>query len=267
MNRKIKIEDILDNCLERLFKGESIQDCLRGYPEQAAELEPLLKTSFALLQKRDAIEVNPEFKARVQSRLQGMLRDKREKAENKAMVPTLRRRWALAAMTSVLVILFAGLGIVAASADALPNEPLYAVKLAAEQARLALTFSDMGKTELHIQFAERRTTEMAEMAHLGRRDEIPALTEQFADHLDRVYEIGIRQKFKEMELETEVYPPPLIQYREELRKQMLEESRTRSLSLLEAALAEAPEEDKPSLEQAITYVTQKYDEAISNLED
>jgi hypothetical protein len=278
MSRKIRIEDILDNCLERLFKGESIEDCLRDYPWQASELEPLLKTSLALFQKSAAIQPNPEFKAKVGSQLQGMLRAKREKAEEKAMGPIWRRRWAVA-MSTVLVVLLAGVGTVAASADALPDESLYAVKLATEQARIALASSDIDRAELHIQFAERRATEIAEIARQGQVSEIPALTEQVANHLDKVYEVEEAQEFEERGpkmLAPAPAPVPGPAGRawddtergepEENLKTMLGESRARSLSVLQAALTKTPEGAKSSLEQAIRDVEQDYDEALSNLE-
>lgn len=276
MLRKIKIEDILDNCLERLFKGESIQDCLRDYPWQASELEPLLETSFALLQKSAAIQAHPEFKARVHSQLQGVLRAKREKAGKKAITPIWRRRWAVA-MTTVLVVLLAGIGTVAASADALPDEALYTVKLAEEQVRVSLAFSDMDRAELHIQFAERRVAEIAEIARQGKGDEIPALTEQVANHLGKVYEVEGMQEFEEQGPKTLApapVPSPAGGVRDDAEggkpegklKTMVSESRGRSLSLLKAALTETPEESKSSLEQAIRDVTQDYDEALLNLE-
>ena len=277
MTRKIKIEHILDKCLERLFKGESIEDCLRDYPWQASELEPLLKTSFALLQRSAAIQPDPEFKARVHSQLQGMLHAKREEAEKKAVVPVWRRRWAVA-MTTVLVVLLAGIGTVAASANALPDEPLYAVKLAAEQIRVSLAFSEMDGAGLHIQFAERRAAEIAEMARQGKVDKIPALTEQVADHLGKVYEVKVRQEFEErmpkIILAPGPVPSPAIEANDYTQEEetedklriMVGESRARSLSLLQAALAETPEESKSSLEQAIRDVTQDYDEALVNLE-
>jgi hypothetical protein len=281
MSRKIKIEDILDNCLERLFKGESIEDCLGDYPWQASELEPLLKTSLALLQKSTAIQPNPEFKAKVGSQLQGMLRAKREKAEGKTIGPIWRRRWAVA-MSTVLVVLLAGIGTVAASADALPDEPLYAVKLATEQARIALAFSDTDKAELHIQFAERRATEIAEMASQGESGEIPALTEQVANHLDKVYEVEETQEFEEggpKMLAPAPAPAPVPDSAgkaeddtergepEEKLKTLLGESRARSLSVLQAALTKTPEGAQSSLEQAIRDVEQDYGEALSKLEN
>ena len=275
MARRKKIEDILNNCLERMFDGESIEDCLRDYPWQASELEPLLKTSFALLQKSAAIQPDPEFKARVHSHLQGMLYAKRERAG----IPIWRRKWAVA-MTTVLVILLAGMGTVAASANALPDESLYTVKLATEQTRVALAFSDMDKAELHIRFAERRATEIAEVARQGKSDEIPMLTGQMAGHLDKVVVAEKTRQAGERGPQL-LAPAPVLPsasseesedrgeveegYVGEL-KVMLSDSRARSVNVLQTALAEIPKETKPALEQAIEDVANDYDETISDLE-
>ena len=39
-------DTILDECVDRVNRGESIEDCLAGYPEHAEELEPLLSAMF-----------------------------------------------------------------------------------------------------------------------------------------------------------------------------------------------------------------------------
>lgn len=36
-------DEIFDQCVDRLNRGQSLEDCLADYPEQAAELEPLLR--------------------------------------------------------------------------------------------------------------------------------------------------------------------------------------------------------------------------------
>ena len=43
-----ELENILDECLERLVKGETVEQCLQRYPEQAAQLELLLRTAQAV---------------------------------------------------------------------------------------------------------------------------------------------------------------------------------------------------------------------------
>ena len=278
MGKKIRIEDILDDCLERMLNGESIEDCLQYYPWQATKLEPLLKTSSELIQKSAAIQPDPDFKARVYSQLQGKLYARRVKAEKKASVSVWRKRWAMA-MTSVLVVLLAGAGIVAASVNALPDESLYGVKLATEKAMVTLVSSNEGKAELHIQYAERRTVEIAEMARQGKSDMIPELTKQFATHLNEVGQVEVRlvsgtkapallapSAVSNQDKEVDESTSSEGETKEKL-KIMLDDSRARSLSALSMALAEAPSEAKASLKQAISDVTQDYDETLSSLEN
>ncbi len=276
-----KIEDIFNECLECLLKGESIEDCLKAYPEQAPELEPLLKTSSALIQKSAAIQATPEFKARAHSQLQKMLYAKREKAERKARILIWHRKWAVA-MTSVLLILFVGIGTVTVSANALPDEPLYPVKLAVEQARVTLAFSDTGKAKLHTQFAERRAGEMTEMARQGKIDKISILTEEIAKHLDKVCVVEATEKIAKVPSKAPTLtpsPPPTPALTPSSRaetydgekgaeklKITLSQSKAETLDTLRNALDKAPEELKPRLKQAIAQVAKDYDETISIIE-
>jgi len=275
-----KIEDIFNECLERLLKGESVDDCLKAYPEQAPELESLLKTSSVLIQKSAAIQATPEFKARAHSQLQRALYAKREKAQKRAWIPIWHRRWATA-MTTVLVIMLAGIGTVAASTNALPDETLYPVKLVAEQARVTLAFSEIDRAKLHIQFAERRADEMAEMAHQGKSDKIPVLAEQVAEHLDKVCVVEATEKIRKVPPKSlpptpvpSPTPPPTPPPPSEAEtyggdknavklKIVLIQSRAGSLDALRKALDKAPEELKPALERAIENIAEDYDRTIS----
>jgi len=272
------MEDILNECLERVSKGESIETCLNAYPEQASKLEPLLKTSLVLMRKSAAIQPDAEYRARAQSQLQAMFYAKHERAEKRARIPVWHRKWAVA-MTTVLVVLLAGIGTVAASATALPDDALYPVKLAAEQVRVTLAFSDVDEAKLHLQFAERRADEMTEMARQGKSDKISMLTEQIANHLDKVYVMEETVKVGEkgprvQEVRPRALAPPspapsggaeaygVGKDVEELVA-MLSESRAESLAALEGALDKAPEKLKPAVEQAIDSLAKDYDRTIS----
>ncbi len=264
-----KIEDILDKCLERISKGESVSDCLTTYPEQAPELEPLLKTGSALIRKSLVVQPTPEFKAKARSQLQGMLCAKSEKAETRVRVPVWHRKWAVA-IAAILVVLFVGTGTAVASGNASPDEPLYRVKLTVEQVRLTLAFSGVSKAKLHIEFAERRASEIAEMARQDQGDRIPALTERLAEHLDKVYEADSTWEVRQGGPKTLAPSDGAGDYGEgkdaEELTTMLRESRWRSLDTLENALNETPERTKPSLERAIEDVRQDYEETLFLLE-
>ena len=39
------VDDVLNECIERLAAGETVEQCLASYPDYAVELEPMLRTS------------------------------------------------------------------------------------------------------------------------------------------------------------------------------------------------------------------------------
>ncbi len=271
-----KIEDIFNNCLERMFKGESVEDCLGAYPEQSPELESLLQASCALAKRASAIEPGPEFKAQVHQRLQAMLYAEQKKLEERARIPVWHRRWALA-MTAVLGFLLIGIGAVGAAASTLPDETLYPVKLATEQVKLTLAFSDMDKAMMHIQYAERRADEMVQMARQGKSDKITMLTGQIASHLERIPVMEEAQEVSEGRVKAPAPPAAAPAPRSEAGayskgteidelKAALSQSRAKNLSALRNALGKAPEKLKPVLQQAIENMEEDYNKTIFIIE-
>ena len=290
-----KLEKIFNECLERMLQGESIESCLRSYPKEAAELEPLLRTALGFSWRASSLQPSPEFKARVRLRLEGArLYTKQQRQPEKPGLFASRRGWAFA-LTAVLVILFTSAGTVAASSDALPDEPLYPVKLATEQTRLTFTFSDAGKAELHARLAENRALEIAAMAREGKIEQAAIITEKLAEHLEKA-NCAIQQvertqseasQFMATPEEAATTPPattapdetpkapepeettgvpesatapepetPEGKKAEQLR-QSLGESTSRSLAALENALEQAPEQAKPALQRAIDTISEK----------
>lgn len=71
MKEPEKFNDVLNECLEQVLRGEKIEQCLGSYPEHAADLEPLLRVALAVRKTLLAIEPRPEFrsKARYEFRL------------------------------------------------------------------------------------------------------------------------------------------------------------------------------------------------------
>lgn len=255
-----------------MLKGGSIEDCLKTYPEQAPELEPLLKTSSALAQRSSAIQANPDFKSRIHSQLQAMLYAEQRKLEERARIPVWYRRWALA-MTAVLGLLLIGVGTAGASTSALPDGTLYPLKLATEQVRLTLAFSDVDKAKLHIQCAEHRAGEMVEMARQGKSDKVLMLTEQVDNHLDKVHVVEEtpvpREKGPKALAPIPAPAPPVgVEAFGEGKEageleETLSQSRARNLNALRNALDKAPERLKPILQQAIENIEQDYNKTIS----
>jgi hypothetical protein len=272
-----KLENIFNECLERMARGESIEGCLQSYPKEAAELEPLLRTALGFSWRASALQPRPEFKARARLRFQGaQLCAGEQKQPERPGFFAWQRGWAFA-LTAVLVILFTGAGTAAASSDALPDEPLYPVKLATERVRLAFTFSDASQARLHAQLAENRALEIAAMARQGKAEQVSIVTERLAEHLEEAnYAIQKVEKTTGGAPQLAVTPqeaaraPELVAVpdseeaeggnAQEL-KEFVEASASKNLAVLEDALEQAPEQTKPALQRAIEIVSEERDKS------
>lgn len=268
-----KIEDILDECLDRTFAGETIEDCLDAYPGEASELALLLKASCVVIRGCASIQPVPAFKARAWHYLEAIFRDRFEGVRSAGVVPIWRRAWTMA-MAGVLLVLFSCVAVVAASTNALPDEFLYPAKLAAEQVRMTLALSDLGEAKLHLEFAERRAYEMGEVAQQGKADRLLVLAGQVAEHLG---EVCVTEEMKEVaeEASAALAPAPSLSAGTERSDEgtdveelgaLLSQSREESLEALEDALARAPEALKPILRRTIESVAKDYDRTISIIE-
>ena len=159
-----EFDNIFDECLERIvLGGETLEQCLARYPEQAAELKPLLETVLAV-KKASAVEPRPEFKARARYQFRSALQEKA--APQRRPFFGWLPRWATA-LSIVIVMLLAGGGTVAAASNSMPDSFLNPVKLATEHVQLAFTTSDVGRAQLCAGFADRRVDEIIYMAEKG----------------------------------------------------------------------------------------------------
>jgi hypothetical protein len=199
MNNKKELFEILDEALDRVLKGESIQTVLADYPRHAHELEPLLKTA---LETRDAaaIQPRPEFRQRAALEFQKAIQKMPVKyvakmPGTKDLIYKPRRgifgrgmAWSVS-LVVIIVVLLSGTGVVTASTQAMPDSPLYGVKLVAENVQLALTPGQNGKAELLSKFNDRRVTELVEMADKGNAAEVSALNSRISSNIDKILEI------------------------------------------------------------------------------
>jgi hypothetical protein len=180
-----RIEEIFNDCFERLLLGESLESCLRSYPEYAAELDSMLRTAFDIKRKAFPVQPRPEFKYWARIRMQNVQYYlAREPEKEKISASNLRRNLAFS-LAALLVFVIASSGTAAASSQAMPDEPLYGVKMAVEQAQLTLTISDVDKAELYAQLAEKRAQEIAVMADKGKTDQVVATAAKLNYQLDQ----------------------------------------------------------------------------------
>lgn len=122
-------ETALDNCLQRLGRGEPVEACLQRYPEQAAELKPLLEAA-GRVRRGQKIEPSPAFVADTRAKI----------AQHAGAHPRPTRRPSMwfrltplrrAAILAAAVIAFLLVGTAYAQSAA-PGDTIYAWKLASE---------------------------------------------------------------------------------------------------------------------------------------
>ena len=106
-------DKILDECVDRINRGEGLEDCLASYPEHAEELEPLLR---AMLGTQTAYTFTPspttkkEARKRFNAALEEMVRRREERRTFLTRVLRQSRAWvAVAAVLLVALIGYFGL--------------------------------------------------------------------------------------------------------------------------------------------------------------
>jgi hypothetical protein len=187
MKQAKELDNILDDCLERIvLKGETLEHCLRRYPQQAAELQPLLETVLAV-KKASAVEPRPEFKARARYQFRSALGEKAA-PKSRPFFGWLPR-WATA-LAIVLVLLVAGGGTVAAAGDSMPDSILYPVKLATENVQMAFTISSLDRAQLCAELADERVEEIIYMAEKGDAQSVEEVTQRLGTRLTMLAELA-----------------------------------------------------------------------------
>jgi len=244
-----RFDDVLDDCLKRLQRGETAEECLARYPEYQAELAPLLKLSTSL-KSAWSQEIRPQFRAAARYNLISAIEAKKPRAR---IAPRAwwRRGWVMA-VTVIALLLVAGGSTVAASSNSLPDQPLYPVKQATEKVRLLITPSQMGKAKLHAQFAETRLQETIEMAKRNRPEQVEKLTERLQKHLD--------------DLPALVKARPVSNGELKLLVQRLEQNRARAAAQLQEQLLRAPPQARAALRQALARAGDSYRAALAQIQ-
>jgi len=185
MSKSRKFEGVLDECLERLLvKNETVEQCLRSFPQYSNELKSLLETALAT-RRMSAVRPAPDFRDRARQQFKSVLQETGRKKNRVAFDWSWQPRWATA-VAIVLVLSLVGGGTVAAASGSMPDSPLYGVKLATEQVQLALASSELGKAELHARLADKRVTEIIYLAEADKPEKIALITEKMNAQLGAI---------------------------------------------------------------------------------
>jgi len=196
-----EFEARLSECLEALREGRwDVDECLRRYPEHAAELRPQLLAAAKLIaayggsapseefarasrerflvasgqRLHEAFDVEPSPSFFVAARVRFLaaahqMRMARQSGESR--IARLFQTHARA-MVSAAAVLIAALSFstytVASADNSLPGDWQYPVKLQTERVRLALAFGDGARRDVKLDIAEERAREIEQMTKRGR---------------------------------------------------------------------------------------------------
>ncbi len=164
---------VLDECLAALQRGDSVEACLARYPRHAERLRPLLTLAQRIGQtpaqppRAWAQETAWEL---IRSRAADLRRGGRRRGAGIDYGAWLRP---LAIAAALLLAVIGGTSATALAAqDALPDSPLYRVKLWTEDARLWLVFDDSHEAEILLDQSNERVAEITAMVQKNK--DIPA---------------------------------------------------------------------------------------------
>jgi len=145
-----ELETILDVCVSQIEDGESnIEECLALYPDQAAQLEPLLRAATKLSRGREVIP-DPTYKARTRAQLSIYMQQNPQRRR----VSPIFWRVAIGVMTMLIAFLATGTSF---AQSALPGDQLYDWKLTSENVWRMTSSDQLG---VDITLSNRRVSEL-----------------------------------------------------------------------------------------------------------
>ncbi len=270
MNRNREIESILEICLERLGKGDTIEQCLGSFPAQAGELEPVLRMA-QLTRDASSVSPSPDFRARARYEFHSVLQEVAQR--KKPAIFGLKTRLATVMVTLSVVLVFT-CGTVVMASNSMPDNPLYVIKLASEEARLALTPSDVDKARVCVMRVDRRVDEIVYLADMGDAQKVDIAAARLDNCLGRLVEIAEAEGADVALMET----GPAVEkaaddsagmrstvgdYEMDELKVVVVYHAASNQSALVRKLIDAPESVKPALHRAISASTEGYGETIN----
>lgn len=158
------LENAIIVALDELEQGHSVEEIMERYPQERAELRPILETATGLA----TLESTPSHEARSASRREFLAEAARlrEASSPERPIPPWRRFfYSFASLALFLVLL--GVIVIPPSADAIPGDLLYPVKRSAEAAQLILA-PPSEEESLRAEFERERNHEVYEMLEIGR---------------------------------------------------------------------------------------------------
>ncbi len=185
--------EALNDCVERITKGESVQACLNRYPEHADALRPLLDVSVSTIRAAESVQPDPSARQRNFQRFSQAVSEagRRKRERTPWWQPWKSGRFAPLARPALVgfmavVIMLTGVGATtAAASNSVPGEPLYWVKTTRENVEGRLPRSDESRANYEAKLAQARGDEVNKLIQNGEFSEADKTMVRMTIHLKR----------------------------------------------------------------------------------
>ena len=163
---------ILAQCMEDVQRQHrTVDECLQTYPHYAAQLKPLLLTGL-MTTRLKALQLSTPAVNALEMRLRAQIKPhKRLSQQRRTGLSYGLSRLAAVLVIALLLAFSSGAGLVAASSNSLPGDPLYGIKRLWEAIILALSPLTGPQDVLWQHIAESRLDEIERLAAEGKLNE------------------------------------------------------------------------------------------------
>lgn len=159
---ELDLTNVFNDCIDRLTQGQSVDECLRRYPQYALSLRPMLEAGLLVQRMR----VQPAEVLLAQTHVRRRFEDALRAPAHRQASSISRFIYAIAALLIIGVVALGSL--TAASQTSLPGDTLYSVKTFSEGLQRSLLDSDA----LEANFNQRRIQEIQQLLALGRAEDV-----------------------------------------------------------------------------------------------
>lgn len=181
------MEKLLEECLQQVSSEADLERVLLQYPRYANELRPLLQLALSARALGGSIKIPPAGETASLRRFLGAVSQSRRPRRPFFNPAAFRLGYVFLALFIILIVI-AGTSV-AVSAHSLPGEPLYAVKIAAENTRLFLVKNPVQRLELEETFDQEREIEVEELIQHSRS--APVILTGVLSHMSpTLWEVG-----------------------------------------------------------------------------
>ncbi len=177
-----EFDAVLAQCMEDLLRQHrTVDECLQIYPHYAAQLKPLLLAGLMTSRLK-----SPQLSAQSVGTIEARLRKQSKRpVQRRTGLSYGLTRLAAVLVVALLIAFGSGGGLVAASSNSLPGDPLYGIKRLWEAIVLALSPLTGPQDTLWQRIAETRLDEIERLAAEGKLTET-----SFVDFYSALYHLS-----------------------------------------------------------------------------